>query len=287
MHASNNKSARRVLIADDDPVVRHWLASLLEEDGYTVVALEDGRAAFRSLLSDANYAGAVLDMSMPYLDGPDLIRHMRTEKRLMKIPVLIITAETAITAVSTCLSAGATIVLPKPFSRRRLQQTLRMMLGDSAIGKSSANGIASSMRELNATLETSGFDGDDEGATVTKRAVDFSILHDLANPHDGEDNIVIELIDLYLENTARQVSEIKSAIAANKPQLLKASAHALKGSSLTIGAQAMGRICEQIEREQLGSPMLMDLLTKLDAALVETGEAFQLERKARMIPVAA
>jgi len=289
MRSANSQNIRRILVADDDPVVRHWLTTILETDRYEVVSMRDGREAYRALMNDAGFAAAIFDMSMPYLDGPDLIRHMRTEKRLMKIPVLIITAETAIQVVATCLSAGATVVLTKPFIKSRLQQTLRMMLGDMSIGKSPVSASPSSIRERNASPEISLpiVDRDDHEASAGGRPVDFSILHDLANPQDSEDNIVNELIDLYLDNAARQVSEIKSAIAANKPHLLKESAHALKGSSLTIGAQALGKICEEIEREQLGSPMLPDLLTKLESAFAATGKAFQLERENRFAPVAA
>ena len=129
----STKSANRVLIADDDPVVRRWLASLLEDDGYTVVSMDDGRNAFRTLKSDAEFAGAIFDMSMPYLQGSDLIRYMRTEKRLMKIPVMMITAETDIATLVACYHVGATVVLPKPFTRHRLQQSVRMMLSGNSV----------------------------------------------------------------------------------------------------------------------------------------------------------
>ncbi len=289
MHSLNSTNPCRILVADDDPVVRHWLAATLETDGYEVVITSNGREAYRALMTDAAFAAAIFDVSMPCLDGHDLIRHMRTEKRLMKIPVLMITAETAINTVASCLSAGATMVLTKPFIKSRLQQTLRTMLGDMSFGKLSGGPTASSMSERSAfpARSRSIVDRDDHEAGVMGQVVDFSILLDLADPHAGEEDIVIELIDLYLDNTARQVSEIKSAVAANKPQLLKESAHALKGSSLTIGARALGRTCEEIEREQLGSPALKELLAKLESVFTATAEAFQLERNNRLVPVAA
>jgi len=128
MYSTKGKSVARVLIADDDPVIRHWLTSILERDGYEVVSMSDGRDAYRLLQADANFTGAVFDLAMPYLEGPDLIRYMRTEKRLMRIPVMMITAEQEIAQVVKGLAAGATVLLPKPFTRRRLQQTLRLML---------------------------------------------------------------------------------------------------------------------------------------------------------------
>jgi len=287
---SKNGGVSRVLIADDDPVIRRWLKSILESNRFEVVSMRDGRDAFRTLMADADFAGAVFDLSMPFLQGPDLIRYMRTEKRLMKIPVLMITAETAINALTTCLSAGATMVLPKPFTKQRLQQTLRMMLRDDSVGNKSES--ASSLPRPTQKVSSDEMrrpliDRDDHEATLVDSVVDFSILNDLSDPQDNDDGLIIELIDLYLENGSRQVSEIKCAVEAKKAQLLKETAHALKGSSLTIGARGVGNICEQIEREQVGSSVLADLLTKLESTFGSTSEAFQLARRDRLVPVTA
>ena len=69
MYLKNGKTVSRVLIADDDPVIRHWLTSILESEGHSVVSTKDGRDAYRLLQGDANFAGAVFDMSMPYLEA--------------------------------------------------------------------------------------------------------------------------------------------------------------------------------------------------------------------------
>src|SRR5260370_6243012 len=60
---------------------------------------------------------------------------MRTKKRFMGIPVMLITAESDIKLVASGFAAGATILLPKPFTRQRLQQMLRMMLGTPEVSK--------------------------------------------------------------------------------------------------------------------------------------------------------
>ncbi|HSP64160.1 MAG TPA: response regulator [Pyrinomonadaceae bacterium] len=120
--------SHRILIADDDPVVRHLVTSIVTKLGYTPVTLSDGRAAFSLLKTDADFKAAILDMSMPYLEGLDLIRYMRTEKRLMRIPVVLITSEQSIKLMAQSFAAGATAFLPKPFSPEQLQNLLRMLL---------------------------------------------------------------------------------------------------------------------------------------------------------------
>ena len=119
---------KRILIADDDPVIRRLVESVVKQQGYTPVTLSDGRETCRLLHTDADFKAAILDMSMPYLQGIDLIRYMQTEKRLMRIPVLLVTAEQDIKLLADSLSAGATAFLPKPFTPEHLRSTLRMLL---------------------------------------------------------------------------------------------------------------------------------------------------------------
>ena len=121
-------SSNRVLIADDDPVIRHLVTSIVAKLGFTPVTLNDGREAWRLLTADADFKAAILDMSMPFLEGLDLIRHMRTEKRLMRIPIMMISGEQDIKLMADSFAAGATAFLPKPFTPEQLQSALRMLV---------------------------------------------------------------------------------------------------------------------------------------------------------------
>lgn len=122
------RSAKRVLIADDDPVIRRLLSAAVTSEGFTAVVVEDGRAAFRILQSDADFTAAVFDMSMPGLNGIDVIRHMRTERRLQRIPVMLITADQDLKVMSDSFAAGAVAFLSKPLTLDKLQTALRMLL---------------------------------------------------------------------------------------------------------------------------------------------------------------
>lgn len=290
------KPVNRVLIADDDPVVRRWLESILEADDYTVVSMDDGRNAFRTLKSDAEFAGAVFDMSMPYLKGSDLIRYMRTEKRLMRIPVMLITAESDIGTLATFYRAGATMVLPKPFTRHRLQQSLRMLLSGNAADKSprresllpTATRNSATAPPESVSTETTVVDRDDYQATVMDSVVDLSIINDLDECRGSDEpSLVVELIDLYLENTVLQIAEIAAAVKDGKQNALKQAAHALKGSSLTMGARRIGDICELLEREDVGSPLAAELFARMEREFAATAEIFNRERRRRLVPVAA
>lgn len=132
----NAGRSRRILVADDDPVIRLIVTTVVKNEGCTPVVANDGREAYRILLSDADFKAAIFDMKMPHLEGTDIIRHMRTEKRLMCIPVMPITSERDFSLMGKSLAAGAAVFLPKPFTSQQLQLMLRMLLdkGEKAGG---------------------------------------------------------------------------------------------------------------------------------------------------------
>lgn len=290
MLSSNPNKTRRVLIADDDPVIRHWLTSFLQSEGYDVVSMCDGREAYRVLQSDANFKGAVFDMSMPNLDGPDLVRHMRTEKRLMRIPVMMITAESDIRVLAQGFASGATFMLPKPFTKVRLQQTVRMMLGSaptqqndsqpdhnqpiSATGKSLpgwsfANKTASHSTSVNSTT------------VAAKQSVDLQVLRSLVDCDDEEDwGLITELIDLYLESGERELHAIKAAALEGDQRSIRQRCHKLRGSSSTIGAWAIAKICEQLEEaDEQNAPRVDKLVGELESEFASTRKVLVAERE--------
>ena len=127
--AFKEPTPNRVLIADDDPVMTHLLTTILKQQQCQAVVANDGREAYRILQSDSRFRAAILDMSMPFLEGLDIIHYMRSEKRLMQIPIMMITAEQNIKLMTDSFSAGATAFLPKPFTPEQLESAIRMLIG--------------------------------------------------------------------------------------------------------------------------------------------------------------
>lgn len=107
----------RVLIVEDDPVIMALVKDIVEEEDYAVVSAADGREAYQILSTDNNFVGGIFDVKTPFIEGPDLIRHMKTEKRLKQIPVLIMTANESLEVQSKSFSAGAAMCVLKPFTR--------------------------------------------------------------------------------------------------------------------------------------------------------------------------
>jgi CheY-like chemotaxis protein len=124
--------SRRILVADDDPAILRLVTAIVEKEGYTVVPARDGREAYKILQGDADFVAGIFDVVMPHIQGPELVRYMKTEKRLMKIPVMMMTAEQNPKLSSDSFSAGAVVFLPKPFTTAQLQIMLRMLIAKGA-----------------------------------------------------------------------------------------------------------------------------------------------------------
>ena len=130
MSEQNNNSSgqKQILVADDDPAILRLVKVVVEKEGYTVVPARDGKEAYKLLQSEEPFTEAIFDVVMPYIQGTELVRFMQSEKRLMKIPVIMMTAEQNPRLSSESFSAGAVAFLPKPFTTTQLQTMLRMFV---------------------------------------------------------------------------------------------------------------------------------------------------------------
>lgn len=118
----------KVLVADDDPAILRLVKAIVEKEGYTVITARDGKEAYKILQSGEAFIAAIFDVVMPYIQGTELVRYMQSEKRLMKIPVIMMTAEQNSRLSSDSFAAGAVAFLPKPFTNTQLQTMLRMFV---------------------------------------------------------------------------------------------------------------------------------------------------------------
>jgi CheY-like chemotaxis protein len=129
---NSQTTSRRILVADDDPAILRLVTAIVEKEGYTVVAARDGREAYKILQTEADFVAGIFDVVMPHIQGPELVRYMKTEKRLMRIPVMMMTAEQNPKLSSDSFAAGAVVFLPKPFTTAQLQIMLRMLISKAA-----------------------------------------------------------------------------------------------------------------------------------------------------------
>ena len=129
MSEQPTQPSRRILVADDDPAILRLVTAIIEKEGCEVVPARDGREAYKLLQTHQDFVACIL--MMPHIQGPELVRHMRSERRLRKIPVMMMTAEQNPKLSSDSFAAGAVVFLPKPFTTSQLQVMLRMLISKS------------------------------------------------------------------------------------------------------------------------------------------------------------
>jgi two-component system response regulator MprA len=115
----------RLLVAEDDRAVRDSLSRALELEGYAVTAVGNGAEAIDAVAS-ASPDVAVLDVSMPIVDGLTVCKVVRADGN--RLPILMLTARTETRDRVAGLDAGADDYLPKPFELDELLARLRALL---------------------------------------------------------------------------------------------------------------------------------------------------------------
>jgi adenylate cyclase len=123
---------RRFLVAEDDPLTLRMVSAIVETEGYRAVPVADGLQALESLVLDGNVSAAIFDMKMPHLQGLDLIIYMKSNERLRRIPVGMITAARDPKVWDDSVAAGACVMLAKPFTPAQVQMMVRVLAKKSA-----------------------------------------------------------------------------------------------------------------------------------------------------------
>lgn len=123
----------RILIVEDDPAVREALERALGFEGYEIETARDGAVAL-SMLRNHSYDLIVLDVMMPHLDGLETCRRIRAGGD--DVPILMLTARTAVDDRVEGLDAGADDYVAKPFALDELLARIRALLRRSMGGVS-------------------------------------------------------------------------------------------------------------------------------------------------------
>lgn len=114
----------KFLVVDDFSTMRRIVRNLLKELGFSnVEEAEDGAIALRKL-QDGNFDFVVSDWNMPNMDGLTMLKSVRADEALKKLPVLMVTAESKRENIIAAAQAGASGYIVKPFTAATLEEKL-------------------------------------------------------------------------------------------------------------------------------------------------------------------
>ena len=110
----------RVLFVEDDPMNRRVVSDMLQIVGAEMVEAEDAQTGLRLIENDI-FSLILMDLRMPGMDGLEAIRNIRAHRdSRADVPIIVVTADTAVDIRERCISAGADDVILKPVAMKQL-----------------------------------------------------------------------------------------------------------------------------------------------------------------------
>lgn len=174
-----------VLVAEDDPEIRTALVRILSYEGYEVLAVNDGAAALEAAV-EHDVDLMLLDVMMPFVDGLDVCRKLRSKGD--RTPILMLTARHETKDRVAGLDAGADDYLAKPFELDELLARLRALLRRTSEPSDDGPLTIGNLR-----LDPKRHEVERDGERIELTRTEFEILHLLMR----NDGIVLERAVMY------------------------------------------------------------------------------------------
>src|SRR5215470_15466322 len=117
----------RILVVDDDPILREFASVYLTTPMSTVALAPDASTAL-DLLAREQFDIALVDIDMPGMNGFELIECVRGQDKLRNLPIVMVTGREDITSIDRAYAVGATSFVTKPVNWRQLSHQLRYVI---------------------------------------------------------------------------------------------------------------------------------------------------------------
>jgi CheY-like chemotaxis protein len=122
--------SRKILIVDDEEVIRKFLRIHLTKLGYEVSEAADGEQAIEQIGRDG-FDLLICDILMPKKDGWEVIKEVKSDPKTKDIPVIVLTAKNEDMDMFKGYDLGANYYMTKPFTKAQLLYGLQLMFGNS------------------------------------------------------------------------------------------------------------------------------------------------------------
>ena len=245
---------KTIAVVEDNPDNR-LLVRVILEPFYIIVEYETGFAALEGLRRQKPDL-VLLDVSLPGMDGTEVLRQIRADNSLRQLPVIALTAHAMAGDRQKYVATGFDDYISKPIvdENTLLEAILRKLPDSRPVPASSAKGAS----ELN--------------------AITIERLQRL-----GGAQFAIDMIDLFLSYSAQKLVEARASLKAGKLEELADAVHPIKSSAGNVGATRIQDLCGAIEdsaRHNRPEP-LAPRLAELEQAFAEVKPRLEAE-KARL-----
>gem|GEM_PF-628582 len=222
---THSAKSSRILIAEDNPVNQKVAARQVEKLGYRADTVANGLEALDAL-ARISYDIVLMDCQMPEMDGYEATAEIRRREGVgRRTTIIAMTANALEGDREKCLAAGMDDYLSKPVKVEELQRALERWQHDAP--------------HLESAPAASSSAPDDTAP------VDVARLFDAAG---GDEELVRELVELYLSQTSQDVEKLRVAVASGAADEVKRITHTGVGGSATCGMVALAAPLAELER---------------------------------------
>jgi len=248
----------KILVVEDDIVNKEIINSILENEGYQVSSVENGKKAIHQLKNNSFHL-IIMDLLMPEMNGIDatkIIRDPSSEVFDPDIPILAMTANAMQIHKEQCLKSGMNDFLSKPLNLNQIRGTIKKWLS-----------------KTNPAHQP-------EHNYVQKKAQ--NILFDINDmQYRMEKNVALieATIELFIKNVPAVFEKLKKAIDIGDIQAIEIRAHTIKGNAKSISSDPLEELSKQIEfaakkgnieRVQSMMPSLETLIKRIIQAISDS-----------------
>jgi CheY-like chemotaxis protein len=234
-------------LCDDNVINQKVALRLLQQMGYKADVANNGLECLKTM-ERQRYDLIFMDVQMPEMDGLEATRQIRERQKASpqsthfhsQITIVAMTANAMQGDREKCIAAGMDDYVAKPVRPEDIRLVLERWGSRAAL--SECSGLPDGCADKTVPLENGA------PAEVSKQEppVDMERLLDFAN---GDPANLRELIELYLDQTARQIVQLEAAVQARNADEVKRIAHSCSGASSTCGMSSMVPLLRELERQ--------------------------------------
>ena len=233
----------RVLVVDDNRMNRFVVKSLLKNTKVQVVLCDSGKGCLEELRK-GGFDLVLLDHMMPEMDGIETLQQAKKEQLCNGLPVIALTANAIVGSREKYIAAGFNDYLSKPIEGTSLEDMLYKYLPEGKLQKPAqmADNKEKTIPDSAAKAETAAEnqpESSDEAVEIDQKlGMEFSA---------DDEEIYAEMLALFWEGKEEELGKIEQALAEKNWKNYTTGVHALKSTSLSIGARALSEEAKQLE----------------------------------------
>ena len=236
-----------IVLADDNASNRLLLAKILENAGHHVHEASRGDQAYDAMLKDTTDL-AILDLNMPDMTGPDVIKLYRAGEvgATKRLPILVLSADATPAAREESIAAGASEFLTKPITAQTLLAAIHRLVG----GRPSADQQSGRIPPLEAvqcadngaqtpTAERFELQQPSDSHVPAGMIIDADRLHSLRRMANFDHQFLESYVTAAVGDLEEAVAELRAALPSRNTELARSALHNIDGTAATVGAAAV------------------------------------------------